>query len=1498
MKHLKLFFALFAMLALGAGNAWAETSSITFREKYNANTQVDDTPIAITEGITATFTKGKSTATQYYTSGSAIRWYGGGGLNITSTIGNITAITITYTQTANSVSTDVGSYTLNSKTGSWSGNASSIQFTQSGTSGHCRISKIEVTYTPSSGGGGENPGEGEEPETPGSQSTATLIVGENGGVTWTNGSKTANATVGDVVFTALGSGSNDSKYYSSDKSWRFYTANTSGVKITTPEGSKIVSVIIKWKTGQPNTPTNWSKSGTSSPTTFTPNSGINTNEVSFTRNSSANFLAQEITVNYETSSSGSGTEEPVPSLTTDQFSWSATTATATLPNTFDNPPTLTNTESLAVSFSSSKGEVATIDANGNVTLVGKGETIISATAGDDETYKKTTVSYTLTVKPAPLAPIAGGVIDILNQDWTDVTGTNYTEVAAKTAENEGHSNAQYVAQCAGDKSSIQLRSNNNNSGVVSTISGGIVKRVEVEWQNETAAGRILQVYGSNTAYEAATDLYSDDKKGELLGEITMGGDETVVDYSQWTGDYKYIGLRSKSGAMYLTTITITWLPINSKVTIDDAIQHGSVSVTGATDLNAVAAGTELTLSNTPATNYKLAAYDVYKTGEESTKVTETYGKFIMPEFDVTISATFELAKTLTDIEITTTDVQKTFWQGETFNSTGLKVTAHFNGAEDEDVTDKVTVTGSTATASTQTVTVSFTEGTVTKTATYTITVKAIPNSKETAYTVADAFDIIDKLGEPEGIYITGTISQVDSYNSTYKSITYWISADGTTTKQLQVYSGKGLESADFSDKTDLSVGDQVIVCGNLKKFSGTYEFDKNNYLASHTPTTKDPAGLAYATTSYTANVGEAFTTPELTNPHNLVVTYSTSDASKATVDANTGAVTIVAAGVVTITAATTGDATHDAGSASYNITITDPSLAVATLPFYFDGKKADIEGTAGMTQEGIDSDYNAAPYLKFNTAGDWAIVQFDSEPGEFSFLLKQNGQNAGTFTVYESANGEDYTPIWSGGDLGGNGQSATIEPTLSATARYVKFEYTTKGASTNYGLGSISIAKPDNRAEAGLAWNPATVSLTVGDAFTPPTLINPHSVSGITYKSSNEDVATVSTDGVIALVEDAVGTATITATFADGDATYKPATATCTITVNEYIETLDGEWELVTDASKLQAGMEIIIASVEVDGKYYTMSKASDNGNNRTAVESTISGEKLNPALGTSVLTLVDAGNGTFALQAGNGKYLYAASSTSNHLKEKDKIDVNGQWTITIADSKATIKAEASSNRNWIRYNNSSNMFSCYASGQKDIALYAKKPAHTRTTSAGRYGTICLPGNIVKCLGATLYEVAGREGDKVIFDEVTTPEAGMPYIFLAHNAEVLFYCGDQTAAAGNHNSLYGTFTVLQNTELEGKYMVQNNKIVKCNPANSGVAENRAYFEGSELDVLGKPGAQMPGRRRITMGTESENEATGTEDVVAPEGQTLKLIENGQLIIIRNGEKFNSQGIKF
>ena len=421
------------------------------------------------------------------------------------------------------------------------------------------------------------------------------------------------------------------------------------------------------------------------------------------------------------------------------------------------------------------------------------------------------------------------------------------------------------------------------------------------------------------------------------------------------------------------------------------------------------------------------------------------------------------------------------------------------------------------------------------------------------------------------------------------------------------------------------------------------------------------------------------------------------------------------------------------------------------------------------------------------------------------------------------------------------------------------------------------------------------ITLVEGDEHTIVATITPdEAASKVTYsiKNGSEYISLVGN----VITAEAVGTATITASIAEVDGVYHGTTKDFTVTVNEYVAPISGTWELVTDASTLKAGMEVIVAQyVDADGTIYTM--GAQKTNNRDVVESSVLGETLTPTTGTVVLTLVDAGNGTFALQAGNGKYLYAASSGSNHLKEKDEIDVNGQWTITIADSKATIKAEGSSYRNLMCYNSNNKLFSCYASTnpQQDIALYAKKPAHTRTTSAGRYGTICLPGNIVKCLGATLYEVAGKDGNKVIFDEVLTPEAGMPYIFLAHNAEVLFFCGDQTAAAGNHNSLYGTFTVMQDAQLDGMYMVQNNKIVKCADTGCTVGENRAYFNGTQLEGLDAAPAAMPGRRRVTMGTSAENTTTGTEDVVSPTDNVIKKIVDGQLIIIRGGEKFNAQG---
>ena len=196
----------------------------------------------------------------------------------------------------------------------------------------------------------------------------------------------------------------------------------------------------------------------------------------------------------------------------------------------------------------------------------------------------------------------------------------------------------------------------------------------------------------------------------------------------------------------------------------------------------------------------------------------------------------------------------------------------------------------------------------------------------------------------------------------------------------------------------------------------------------------------------------------------------------------------------------------------------------------------------------------------------------------------------------------------------------------------------------------------------------------------------------------------------------------------------------------------------------------------------------------------------------------------------------------------------------------------------------------------------AIEPTYTRDNqTTGAYGTVCYPENIVWCDGATLYEVAGKEGNKVIFDEVTAPEAGMPYIFIANQENLYFFCGTDVAATpGKKNSLQGTFTEIApavDNVLVGNYMLVNNIIKKCG-INCGLNANRAYFVATELETMGTAPAAAPGRRRISLNVTSENTTTGLDNITNGEDTTIKLIENGQFIIIRNGEKYNAQGVRF
>ena len=136
---------LFAMLMGSLNAAWADEETVTFSEQGYEN----GSAIALYEGqnFKIVFDKGtNNNAPKYYTTGEAIRTYGGNFFTINSLTSNITiesiALSFASGEGSNAITTDVGTY----ENGTWTGSASSVKFTIGGTTGHRRISAITVTF--------------------------------------------------------------------------------------------------------------------------------------------------------------------------------------------------------------------------------------------------------------------------------------------------------------------------------------------------------------------------------------------------------------------------------------------------------------------------------------------------------------------------------------------------------------------------------------------------------------------------------------------------------------------------------------------------------------------------------------------------------------------------------------------------------------------------------------------------------------------------------------------------------------------------------------------------------------------------------------------------------------------------------------------------------------------------------------------------------------------------------------------------------------------------------------------------------------------------------------------------------------------------------------------------------------------------------------------------------------------------------------------------------
>lgn len=95
---------------------------------------------------------------------------------------------------------------------------------------------------------------------------------------------------------------------------------------------------------------------------------------------------------------------------------------------------------------------------------------------------------------------------------------------------------------------------------------------------------------------------------------------------------------------------------------------------------------------------------------------------------------------------------------------------------------------------------------------------------------AKALGASDKLA---GVYVKGKVSKIDEIGTSFGNATYYVSDDGTTSNQFEIFRGYYLKGEKFTSADQLKVGDEVVVKGDIVNFNGkTPEMTSGNQIVS------------------------------------------------------------------------------------------------------------------------------------------------------------------------------------------------------------------------------------------------------------------------------------------------------------------------------------------------------------------------------------------------------------------------------------------------------------------------------------------------------------------------------------------------------------------------------------------------------------------------------------------------------------------------------------------
>lgn len=541
--------------------------------------------------------------------------------------------------------------------------------------------------------------------------------------------------------------------------------------------------------------------------------------------------------------------------------------------------------------------------------------------------------------------------------------------------------------------------------------------------------------------------------------------------------------------------------------------------------------------------------------------------------------------------------------------------------------------------------------------------------------------------------------------------------------------------------------------------------------------------------------------------------------------------------------------------------------AVVTVPDADEPVVVPVEGVAEESVfEGVEFTYVGDWTVKATTDVEWLTLNYAD--GALSYTAEANDGTVryATVTITASLEGEESKtwtfPVVQKGAPVKVTVAEFIEKAVDANVEYEVTGILTKKATS--ASGSTTIADAEG--------NTATfkyIDMTNGDAFINNTSIELGDVVTIVAAVSDEETGGSSTahaickgyynlkaevendlvaytGGSVEIALNKLGTldpagnitaeadvdfaelkytansdkATITLPANDGAprqvvVTFTDGYATTSVAVVQGADTAKGNtWELVTDASTLEAGDQVIIAAKDYD---VAMSTTISSERRSAVAAAKLGNYFLTPTADVQTLVLANgSAEGTFAFYDGVNMGFLVSTSTSYELNNQTYIDANTSFTVSIADGVATIgnkEGDYNENKLYYREGSSYNYFYSGETEKQAVCLYRL---------VGVKGTIPVIPADVTVPASTAKVVIPEEGaaeatpiDDVVFNYVgdwnisATSEAEwitfafdkatnkLTYIAAANEATVREATATITASLEGQESKTWTFNILQ-----------------------------------------------------------------------------------------------------